>query len=602
MSERGAVTEREVRLGELVDSYQSRRAEDPSIGIGSLRAESGGLFPELTRMAQCLGAIRSCFGDPGAEVPASVGGYTVVSRLGHGVSGVVYAAKLDGDDVALKVMHDSIALSPDALQRFQREIDVAQRLDHPHIVRVLGHGSEGGRLFLAMELVDGASLAELLDELQRHGTVPGDEWNAVLDHWNVADPGGANPTERYARRMAALFAPTASALGHAAKQGLIHRDLKPGNLLLGKNGKLRITDFGLAKVIGEEITATTAVLGTPAFMSPEQASGASKQVDARCDIYGLGATLYRALSHRNPIEAESFGEIVAKVVSTRPRPLSEVNAAMPADLDRIVQRCLEKAPEDRYPDADALARDLERVSEGKPPVVGRVPLARRAQRLVQRRPWELGAVAALLLLAIGVAAWSAFAPVDLEVRVYPGGQVSIDGEVVGTGMGSWSLSKGEHRIRVELDGFVASEETIDLSSDLTLSIHLRPTETFGALTTLADTYGGDAAIPTVARARSVNDEPYIEKLALSEHGAYAARLSTFPEAVRDSAYIRLFAIQKLLSDELYPEAFAAAKALADDHPGEAAPLALALAALDKLELSDRPLYAELFAHWKEVRR
>jgi serine/threonine protein kinase len=592
----------EIRLGELVDEFQVRRAVDGSIGVGSLRAEAGDLFPDLVRVAQCLGNLRAGFGEDVEEIPTAVGDYTIHARLGSGVSGVVYAAERKGRKIALKVMRESIALSEEAMLRFQREIDVAARLDHPNIVKVFDHGESGTRLYLAMELVEGISLAGLIERLRRCAAEPCADWLAVLDRWGVPDATGASPAEIYARRMAALLAPVADALDHAHRQGLIHRDLKPDNLLLGRDGLLKITDFGLAKVLGEEMTTTVAVLGTPAFMSPEQASGASRGVDARCDIYGLGATLYRALTLRHPVEADSFAEILAGILTRKPESISESSANYPVSLDRIVSRCLEKDPADRYPDGKTLAVDLDRCARGKQPRIKRVPLRRRGRRWARRHRREIAIVAAALLIAVSIGAWSLLRPLNLEVRVHPGGTVSIDGEPMGTGSGSWKVSRGRHTVRVTLDQFEPSEEHVDLSDNLTMSIHLRPKDPFGELDLLANTYGGNADLPALVRARGRSDEPYLDRLTVTDKGALAERLAKYPEAVRERPYIRLFAIRQLLDDELFPEAYAAAADLAQEYPDRAEPLKLALAALDRLGLSDRPIYAKLFAKAMEARR
>ncbi len=174
-------TPNEVRLGELVEQYQELRDRDASVGIEAMRDEAGDLFPELAELAECLGLLRAGFGEVEEDIPAEFGPYRIHAQLGAGVSGVVYrAAGRDGREVALKVMRESLVLSPEAMKRFRREIDVAERLEHPNAVKVLDHGEVGGRLYLAMELVDGCSLAELLTELGASGDAPGDEWLAVL--------------------------------------------------------------------------------------------------------------------------------------------------------------------------------------------------------------------------------------------------------------------------------------------------------------------------------------------------------------------------------------------------------------------------------------
>ncbi|MHC4549428.1 MAG: serine/threonine-protein kinase [Planctomycetota bacterium] len=595
-------TSSEVRLGELVDQFQERRAQDASVGIGAMRDEAGDLFPELAGLAECLGILRAGFGETEEEIPAAFGPYRILSQLGSGVSGVVYEAEGDGKKVALKVMRESLALSPDALQRFRREIDVARRLEHPNIVRVLDHGEVDGRLFLAMELVDGYSLSELLDLVEAQGgTEPTAKWLAVLDACGVPPLAtGAPPAEAYARRMAALFAPVARALAHAEQMDLIHRDLKPGNLLLACDGRLRITDFGLAKVVGEEITSTIAVLGTPGFMSPEQASGESRRVDARSDIYGLGATLYQALTLKYPVEAESFSEILAAIMTKRPEPLS---AAYPRGLDLLLSRCLEKDPDDRYPDANTLAGDLDRVARGKPPRIGRVSFLRRTRRYLVRHQQEAAVVAGVVLVAVVVGLWWFTRPGFLEVEIFPGGEVTLNGDPLGAATWSGEIDRGDYTLVARRERFEEYVKRFSLGpgGQRSITYHLRPKDPFD-LALLAEAYGVSVQEPVVVRSRGLSDEPIGKELELSDPKAFAQRLAQFEAPIRDRPYVQLFAIDQLLQDGLFPEAYAAARALAEKHPDEPVPVQYALEALRRLGLDDRPLYRDLLRWWEEVSR
>jgi serine/threonine protein kinase len=591
----------ECRLGELVDQYQERRAQDASVGIGAMREEAGDLFPELAELAECLGILRAGFGEAEEEIPAEFGPYRILSWLGEGVSGVVYRAERDGRVVALKVMRESLVLNPQAMQRFRREIEIAARLEHPNTVKVLDHGEVGGRLYLAMELVDGCSLAELLRQIEARGDAPDEEWLSILDRWSVPPALGADPAEVYARRMAALFAPVARALAQAHGQELIHRDLKPGNLLLGTDGRLRITDLGLAKVLGEEITSTVAVLGTPGFMSPEQASGASRDVDARTDVYGLGASLYRALTLKYPVEADSFSEVLAAIMTRRPEPLP---AAYPREIDLVLSRCLEKERDDRYPDAATLAEDLERVARGKPPRIGRVSVLRRTRRYFARHRQEAAVVAGVLLVAVVTGFWWLTRPAFLEVEIFPGAEVTLNGDPLGAATWSGEIDRGDYTLTARLERFEDYVDKFSLGpgAERSITYHLRPKDPFD-LTTLAllsKAYDARLEEPVEERPRGLSQEPLGAALQASQPQAFAQRLARFDAEVRQRPYIHLFAIQQLLDDGLFPEAYHAAIALADKHPNRRTPLRYALEALKRLRLEDRELYHELFQRLQEA--
>jgi serine/threonine protein kinase len=377
----------ELRLGELLERFEELREENPSVGIGLLREEAGPLFPDLLDLADGLRLIRVRLGEE-EDVPAAVGRYRILERIAAGAVGVVYRAEdpRSGQVVAVKVMHESLSMSREALTRFQREVAATQNLGHDHVVRTLGCGESDGRLYLVMEYVEGVALGDVLRRIREEaGPRPDERWLAILDEAGVppVETPGKNAAETYARRLAALLAPAADALRVAAEAGLVHRDLKPANLLLRRDGKLLVTDFGIAKIDGEDITSTVAVLGTPRFMSPEQASGDSRGVDARTDVYGLGAVLYHALTLEHPVSGDTFEELLAAIVHQRPVPVAERCAAYPRGLSWLVSRCLEKDPDDRYPTAGTLADDLGRIARGERPLAARLPLTRRATRFLR---------------------------------------------------------------------------------------------------------------------------------------------------------------------------------------------------------------------------
>jgi len=583
----------EARLGVLVDRFQVLQESDPSIGVGVMRDEAGEHFGELVELVGCLGVLKAGFGEePDAEqLPDAIGGYAIQRVLGRGVSGVVYrAVDPNGRVVALKVMHESLALSVEALRRFEREVEVAERLDHPAIVSMFRHGEADGRLFLSMELIDGDTLAAVTTRIHDEGGDP----NKVLDEYGVADAVGATPKERFARRVALLCAPVAEALHHAAGRGMIHRDLKPGNLLLGRDGRLKVADFGLAKMLGEELTSTVAVLGTPGFMSPEQAAGRSREVTGASDIYGLAGTIYRVLSGEYPVEAPSFNEMLAAIMHERPKSITEYSADYPRDLARVLARCLEKAPEDRYPTAQLLATDLQRIALGKPPLSSRIPAARRARRFAERHRAVLGAGAAVVLLGVvAFLVWSG-RPAGLEFTVLPNAAAFLNDQRIDPG--SHELKRGAYVLVARLDGWVETRKTFDLGpgDNTSFDIVLRPNDP-NDLAKIAAVLGGlpEADFP---RGRGIGDgQPPV-----SDGKALEADLKKLPEQWRDQPVGYLRALNLLRKQGLHREVYHGALELARMVPDKPEPLRFALDALLELRLEQTRIYANLFVRWKEL--
>ncbi|MFO0905522.1 MAG: protein kinase [Pirellulales bacterium] len=316
-----------------------------------------------------------------------VGDYELLDEVARGGMGVVYRARQRSLDriVALKLILSGGDASEEELSRFRVEAQASARLDHPYIVPVYGFGRLDGHPFLAMGFVNGPSLAV---RLARNGPLP-------------------------AREAAELLCKVAEAIHFAHSQGIIHRDLKPGNVLIDQDGEPRVTDFGLAKRQDMEhgLTNTGQVLGTPAYMPPEQAAG--DQVGPTGDIYSLGATLYAALCGQPPFEATSLPELLMKVAEEPPQPLEERDRRIPPALSAICQRCLAKRPEERYPTAQDLVDDLQRFLSGS------AVLGARSRRSI-RWPLLVGGTLALVLLASGIG-WAWFGrgqPVE-ETRVAP---------------------------------------------------------------------------------------------------------------------------------------------------------------------------------------
>jgi hypothetical protein len=317
---------------------------------------------------------------PAPAAPAAPAGYEVMDEIGRGGMGVVYRAWQTElrRSVALKWL--LAAADAAARARFRTEAEAVARLYHPNIVQVYDFGEVDGRPYFSMELVEGGTLAGLV----RGGPLP-------------------------VRHAAELTATLARAIDYAHARGVVHRDLKPANVLLAPGGTPKVTDFGLAKLLvgGVEQTASGVVLGTPAYMAPEQAGAREAPVTAAVDIYALGAILYEMLTGRTPFWAESAVNLLMQVRSVEAIPPGRLRPGLPRDLETICLKCLEKAPTQRYASAAALADDLDRFLRDEPIRTRPVGRLARLWRWGRRNPAlaAVGGVAAAgLLLAAAVSA------------------------------------------------------------------------------------------------------------------------------------------------------------------------------------------------------
>jgi eukaryotic-like serine/threonine-protein kinase len=304
--------------------------------------------------------------EPGDRV-RYFGDYEIQHEIGRGGMGVVYRARQISLNrlVALKMLRDAALASADELRRFQNEAEAVARLDHPHIIPVYEVGENDGRRYFSMKLISGPSLHEALSPF-------------------TADP----------RAAAALMVVVAEAVHHAHQRGILHRDLKPSNILLDDRSQPHVSDFGLAKrVEGDDgMTPSLAVLGTPAYMAPEQAWGKKRLVTTLSDVYGLGAILYALLIGKAPFAGETVLETLDQVRLQPPVAPSRIDPKVPRDLETICLKCLEKDPARRYASAEVLAGDLSRYLAGEPILARPVGMAERAVMWARRRP----AIAALL--------------------------------------------------------------------------------------------------------------------------------------------------------------------------------------------------------------
>ena len=365
----------ETLFAEAMDLSPAERAEllrarvdDPALRddlerLLAAHDRSDGFLEELDR-SRCAALLETA--GEGLATDGTIGPYRIVRLLGRGGMGVVYLARDSrlGRSVALKLLPRRRSEDDLAKRRFTDEAKAASALDHPHIAPIYEMGeAPDGRLYIAMAYCEGETLRERI----ARGPLPIDD--ALTLARQIVD---------------------GLAAAHAA--GIVHRDIKPGNVIVNPNGSARIVDFGVARTAGDALTQPGATLGTIAYMSPEQTFG--ERVDPRTDLWSVGVTLYEMLAGVRPFRADDDQALIYAIRNDEPRPLRVVRTDVPADVERIVARCLTKNTDDRYPDARSLLADLDGASRGERRVI-RWPIIRA----------RVGRSAIVVVAALVVAAW-----------------------------------------------------------------------------------------------------------------------------------------------------------------------------------------------------
>ena len=316
-------------------------------------------------------ALAETYVSPKQEFP-TLPNYSISSELGRGAMGVVYKAQQVSlkRTVALKMILSGASADQEYLRRFQAEAEAVAQLHHPNILHIYEIGEHDGLPFFSMEFVDGGCLSDKV-----HGK--------------------AQPAREAVETVKTL----ARAIHVAHAQGIVHRDLKPANILVAADGLLKITDFGLAKRLGNQDSTQTragAIMGTPMYMAPEQAAGVSQELTSAADTYSLGAMLYELLTGQPPFSGESVMDTLHKVRTEEPVPPTRIQPKLHRDLETICLKCLEKDPAKRYESAEALADDLQSFLDSESIDARPTGKSERCIRWMKRRP----AMASMVALVV----------------------------------------------------------------------------------------------------------------------------------------------------------------------------------------------------------
>ncbi len=376
-------------LDEAIGQWFVRNEEQPDLLPGQFAATlREDLRAPFLRELEALGDVdRFATGMTPRGLPLRFGDFRVLGELGRGAMGVVYAAEqvATGRAIALKVMHEHVAAQLSSAARFRREARTAAQLQHPGIVPVLDFGEERGLQWLAMARIEGRSLQRLLIAADDPRDIDHAAATALLDDH---------------AQLARVLADAADALAFAHRQNVVHRDVKPANLVHGDDGRIVILDFGLATARDADtvaLTRTGDLLGTPLYMSPEQAIGAENGTPAN-DIYSLGAVLYECLCRRPPVPPGPLATVIDAILNRDAVDPRRRRPGVPAALARIALQCLEKNPERRYKTAEALADDLRRFVDGASVHARHHGVVGRLGRRIRRRPVVAALVVAILAL------------------------------------------------------------------------------------------------------------------------------------------------------------------------------------------------------------
>lgn len=403
------VTRKQAGLGPSISEYCRRYPE--------LEDQIRQLFPMLTMLENAKTDMLSAQED-GASPPEQIGDYVLLREIGRGGMGIIYEARhsVVGRTVALKVLPQRLAKDQRALARFEREARAIAGLHHTNVVPLFEFGHDDGSYFLVMQLIDGESLDKLNDQVHQHPTnisyqslIERIHNRRELDCENKsADPPitvDRSPSTTIATRMlpprfletASLGYQIGSALDYAHRRGILHRDVKPSNILLDGSGTAWLTDFGLAKTDDEDLTQTGEFLGTLRYTAPERFHG---QCDRRSDVYALGLTLYELLSAQPAFPDSDRLQLIHAIENRTPLELRKLNPEIPQDLATIISKAIEHDPAARYATAGHMADDLQRFLADEPIYARRLSISEKLSRWTRRNRALAGALSILAIVVL----------------------------------------------------------------------------------------------------------------------------------------------------------------------------------------------------------
>ncbi len=397
------------RVDEILAGWGERRARGDTEDPASLLAAHPEAARDLEGPVAAMRCVEAAFGrlGGGAPPPERIGDLVILGEIGRGAMGIVYEAEQPSlhRRLAVKVLDPAVTNEPRAVVRFQREAAAAAQIRHENVVAVHQMGQDAGVWHYTMDRVSGRGFDRVLEDLRGLGRPPRAEDLLGEPARRTTPPGPSDADAGYFRRLASLFAGAARGLAAGHAHGIVHRDVKPGNLILADDGRLMVLDFGLAR-LGDglsDVTGTADRVGTPRYMSPEQVVGRREEVGPAADVYGLGATLYEALTLKPPFEEEDIPALFQAIVSRDAPPPRRFDRRVPRDLEAVTLKALEKDVARRYATAESFAEDLEAFARGTPVRARRVGPAGRAWRWARRSRARATLVAGLVVAIVSSA-------------------------------------------------------------------------------------------------------------------------------------------------------------------------------------------------------
>jgi len=377
------------------------------------------------------------------EPNVQIGDFRIEKRLGTGGMGIVYQAVQVSLNrrVALKVLPPGLTLNQEAaVERFHREAQAAAKLHHTNIVAIYAEGEENGTCYYAMEMIEGQSLDQIIDDFRaaKGDKSAQEDFISMENGVTCEEPESAEAVrsdtktalslsrggslQRHYDTIARLIADVADALAYTHSKGIIHRDVKPSNLMLGKDGRLSLMDFGVARMLEDQgITITGSFIGTPHYMSPEQIRGGGNKPDHRTDIYSLGVTLYELLTLKLPFAGDNQEQIITQILGKEPRRPRQLDDRIPVDLETICCKAIEKEANRRYQTAGEFAEDLRRYINRYTIRAKRSGPIDRIAKFVRRHKVPVAMAAGIFLASIiaGIATWKYLTSRWAQERVVP---------------------------------------------------------------------------------------------------------------------------------------------------------------------------------------